>query len=103
MAKAFAEEMALPPGMRVLTDPKREAYRLAGFRRGLWSTLMPRAVLDNLRARRKGYAQTKIAGDPLQQGGTLVVAPDGEVIFRYASVRPSDRPRPEQVVLAVAG
>jgi len=101
MAKAFAQEMALPPGMRVLTDPKREAYRLAGFRHGLWSTLAPAAILDNLRARKKGFRQTKTAGDPLQQGGTLVIAPGGEILFRHASARQGDHPPPEQVVAAL--
>jgi AhpC/TSA antioxidant enzyme len=96
MAKAFARRMELAD-TEVLTDPRRESYRLAGFRRGFWATLGPRALwklVPNLRR----FGARRIQGDPWQQGGTLVVAKRGEVLFRYVSAHQGDRPDPREVV-----
>jgi hypothetical protein len=101
MAKAFAQRMDLGADTRVLTDPRRESYRLAGFRRGVWATLGPRALcklVPNLRR----FGARRIQGDPWQQGGTLVVAKAGEVLFRYVSAHQGDRPDPREVVAALA-
>jgi hypothetical protein len=103
MAKAFAEKMDLPRDLPVLSDPKREAYELAGFTRSLGSTFSLRALFNHLRARRKGFRQGKVAGDPWQQGGTLIVAPSGEVLFEYRSEGPGDHAAPERLVAALRG
>jgi AhpC/TSA antioxidant enzyme len=100
MAKAFARRMGLGDETLVLTDPRRESYRRAGFRRGLFATLGPQTWRNILRAvRRFGVRRTQ--GDPWQQGGTLVVARGGEVLFRYASAHQGDRPQPRDVVAAL--
>lgn len=100
MAKSFARRMELGPDTLLLTDPRRESYRHAGFRRGLWATLGPRALLKLLPALRR-FGARRIQGDPWQQGGTLVVAKGGEVLFRYASQHQGDRPRPLDVLAAL--
>ncbi len=102
MAKGFVERLKLAGEARVLTDPKRQSYRLAGFRRGVWATLGPRALVNLLRALRKGLGTGKIEGDAWQQGGALVVARGGEVLFRYASARQGDHAAPEKLVAALA-
>src|SRR6266852_5222146 len=102
MAKGFVERLKLAGEARVLTDPKRQSYRLAGFRRGVWATLGPRALANLLPALRKGLANGKIEGDAWQQGGALVVARGGEVLFRYASARQGDHASPEKLVAAIA-
>ncbi|TMA22800.1 MAG: hypothetical protein E6J85_03645 [Deltaproteobacteria bacterium] len=103
MAKAFSERMGLPKDLPVLSDPKREAYQLAGFTRSIGSTFSLRALFNHLRARRKGFRQGRLAGDPWQQGGTLIVAPSGEVLFEYRSKGPGDHAAPERLVAALRG
>src|SRR2546425_7991367 len=102
MAKGFVQRLGLSGEARVLTDPRRESYRLAGFRRGVWATLGPRALRNLFRAMRKRLGTGRIEGDAWQQGGTLIVAPDGEVLFRHAGAHQGDHPSPERLVAALA-
>src|SRR2546421_10825009 len=90
MAKGFVERLGLSGEARVLTDPKRQSYRLAGFRRGGWATLGPRALVNLFRALRKRLGTGKIAGGGSQHGGRLVVAPGGEVRLPHASAQQGD-------------
>jgi AhpC/TSA antioxidant enzyme len=101
MAKAFVDRLKLAGEARVLTDPGRASYRLAGFRRGVWATLGPRALVNLFRALRKRLGTGKIEGDAWQQGGTLVLDRGGEVLFRYASTHQGDHPPPERLVAAL--
>lgn len=100
MAKAFAKRMELAPGTTLLTDPKRESYRRAGFRRGFLATLGPRALVKLTPALVR-FGLRPIQGDPWQQGGTLVIAKGGDVLFRYVSAHQGDRPAPRDVVSAL--
>ena len=101
MAKGFVDRLKLAGEARVLTDPGRASYRLAGFRRGVWATLGPRALVNLLRALRKHLGTGKIEGDAWQQGGSLVVARGGEVLFRYASRHQGDHVAPQKLVAAL--
>ena len=101
MAKGFVDRLKLTGEARVLTDPRRQSYRLAGFRRSLWSTLGPPALVNLFCALRKRLGTGKIEGDPWQQGGSLVVGRGGEVLFRYASHYQGDHVRPEKLVAAL--
>lgn len=100
MAKAFAQRMELGPDTLLLTDPRRESYRKAGFRRGFCATLGPRGLAKLVPALLR-FGPRRIQGDPWQQGGTLVLAKGGEVLFRYVSTHQGDRPRPRDVVAAL--
>ena len=101
MAKGFVDRLKLAGEARVLTDPRRLSYRLAGFRRGLWSTLGPPALVNLFRALRKRLGTGKIEGDPWQQGGSLVVGRGGEALFRYTSRHQGDHVRPEKLLAAL--
>lgn len=68
----------------VLVDGPRATFRAAGMRRSLWSTLHWRLLANARRAMRAGFRQTKVQGDPWQQGGVLVLGPKGE--RRHAAV-----------------
>jgi hypothetical protein len=59
--------------------------------------------LAGLRARRAGFRQTKVEGDPWQLGGTLVVAPGDRVLYAYANRSPQDEAPVEDVLDALAG
>ena len=79
MAAAFAGEIG--GGIAMYSDEDRASFRAAGARRGLGSVLSPRAFRNYWRAWRGGHRQTRIQGDPTQQGGVLVVSPDGELLY----------------------
>lgn len=82
MAGAFAREVAGPHP--VLCDSTRAAFAAARMRHGLASVLHPRAVLNAWRALRAGFRQTRVQGDPWQQGGVLVF--DGKGSLLHAAV-----------------
>ncbi len=70
---------------RILSDPKRATYEAAGLKRGIGSTFNARSMLGGLRAYTAGHRQAGVQGDPWQQGGALVVAPDGPVLLHHVS------------------
>ena len=94
-AKDFKEEFSLP--FPVLTDPELEAFRAAGLRRDLGSTLNPRLLVNAVRALRAGHRQTGVQGDPWQQGGAFVITPAGEVRLRHVSQVAGDHADPAQI------
>lgn len=101
MAKAFAAHAGLPESVTLLTDPTRQSYLAAGLKRGVLMTLGPRGWLAFIRTLKKGFRQGRTAGDPWQQGGALVLGKDGQVLYRYVSVGPSDQADPRALVAAL--
>jgi len=77
MAAGFAREHAGP--WPVFTDPERGLYRAAGLRRSLGASLHWRLLKNAWRALRGGFRQGRVAGDPWQQGGVLVLDAAGKV------------------------
>jgi len=101
-AKSWAEHVGFPPGVQVLTDPSRKAYDLAGFKRSVVLTLFnPASLARFVRANLHGFRQGRVAGDPWQQGGALVVAPSGKVTYRYVGFGPGDQPSPGKLLEAL--
>jgi hypothetical protein len=49
----------------------------------------------------KGFRQTKTQGTALQNGGVFVIAPSGEMPYRYISDFAGDHPDPEKPVAAL--
>ncbi len=99
MADDFINEQKLTN--TVWTDPKRESYRLLGFKRG-WKTFLSLPMWAyGVKAFAAGFRQTKTKGDPVQQGGVLVVRRGGELVYAYASATAGDHP-PIATVLAKA-
>lgn len=101
MAKNFAEQAGLPAGVTLLTDPSLKSYSEAGLKRSALLTLGPRGWLPYLQTMRRGFRQGRLAGDPWQQGGALVIAPSGEVLHRFVSARPSDLPSADALLGAL--
>jgi peroxiredoxin len=95
-ARTFRDRHELP--MTVLTDPPRQAYASAGMRRGGATILRPQVLLAALRAYSAGFRQDGVAGDPLQQGGVVVVGSDGTERYRYVSRYAGDHPSPETIL-----
>ncbi len=90
-ARAFRDKSDLE-GVLVLSDEPLASYKLAGFRRGALSTFSPRAMLNYARAVAAGFRQGKTQGDPMQQGGVMVVDAAEKVRYRYASRVGGDHP-----------
>jgi hypothetical protein len=82
-ARAFRARQGTSFG--ILTDPSRQAYCAVGMRRSLLSVLTPGVFWRSLRAFVRGFRQTGVAGDPLQQGGVVVMAPGGRELYRFIS------------------
>jgi hypothetical protein len=99
---AMAEDFVAQFGVRfpVYTDPSREAFRRAGLVRrfgiGVKSLGLARRALS------AGHRQGRTQGDPWQQGGVLVVAPSGEVLWRHADSGVGDHGDPADALRALA-
>jgi len=78
--------------VEVLTDPTLAAYRAAGLARGTWATLGPVSLYQVARSMARGYAHARVQGDPLQQGGTLVVDHRGRLAFYHRNESAGDHP-----------
>jgi hypothetical protein len=98
MAAAFRERLGLDAPIWV--DRHRRTYQHLGFKRGLFNTLGPKSVLHYLRSFRKGFRQGRTQGDPLQQGGVVVVRKGGQPVYGYASAEGGDLPPTDQVIAA---
>lgn len=86
----------------VLADPELLVYRALGTRRGLRSSLSPRAAWHAVRAWRRGFRQTETRGDALQQGAVAIVLPVGAVAWSYRSAVAGDHPAPAVVLGSLA-
>jgi hypothetical protein len=87
----------------IYTDPSLETFRTAQLKRGVGKTLDPRGLGKGISAFMKGHRQGRTQGDPWQQGGVLVIAPSGDVLWHHASERPGDNASAEQIVEALRG
>lgn len=85
----------------VYTDPSLEVYKAAGLRRGVFTVIHPRAAIAALGALRGGFKQGATQGDQLQQGGVVVVAPSGEVVWAHVSEYAGDNADPDAIVAAL--
>ena len=88
-------------GLRILTDPELSSFRAAGLERGMLRTLNPRSAAGALRAFRGGHRQKGVAGDPWQQGGTLVLGPHGVCRYHHVSKATADHAPVHEVLAAV--
>ncbi len=89
----------------VLTDPTLAAYRAAGLVRSAWSTFRPVSLYRVARAMALGHPHDRPLGDPLQQGGTLLVDRGGRLAFYHRNESVGDHSPPVELVdaaLAVA-
>ena len=94
--RGFKDRMGLD--VPVFSDEKRTSYKALQMKRGL-STLLDPRIFKNFLAPFK-YRQRKTMGDPLQQGGVVVVRRDGQMPFKHISQFAGDHPKPEAVVEA---
>jgi len=100
-ARAFRDEHQID--FPVLVDAERRAYRAAGFTEANLLHIFRR---DNFkwrsRAKSGGHCQTKLGANPMQLGGTLVIAPDERVLLEYPSKTFGDTASNELILSALA-
>ncbi len=83
------------------TDPSLAVYRAVELRSGLRTVLTPGALSRTVGALRRGFRQGSTQGSALQQGGVLVVARDGRVLWRHVSSGPGDNATAAEIIAAV--
>ena len=66
-----------------------------------WSALTIGTVVRTVGAFRRGFRQGRTRGPALQQGGTLVVARSGAVLFRHISEGPGDNASVDTIVASL--
>lgn len=97
MASDFVERFGV--GFDVYTDPRRETYEAAGFVRKLRITTS--GLKAAFRALKGGHIQGRTRGDPMQQGGVLVLAADGSQLFFHVDSEAGDHASVDDVVGAI--
>jgi len=81
----------------IYTDPSLEVYNAAQLKRGLGTMLKVGAAAATIGSLRRGFRQGKTQGDATQQGGVLVIAPDGRILYHHISAYPGDNASPDTV------
>lgn len=84
------------------TDPSLAAYRAAELLAGLRTVLTLGTVRRTIGAMRRGFRQGRTQGSALQQGGVLVIAPGGHVLWRQVSAGPGDNATAAEIVAATS-
>jgi len=87
----------------VLADEQRVSYKAAGAKMANATELAgPRSVWKGLLAgARSRKIQTRTIGDSAQLGGSLVVGPDGDVVWSHMSANAGDNASPQEILAAV--
>jgi len=99
-AKGFREATRYEGPLFV--DGEGAAYRAVSLKRlKLWRLMSPRMIGNALRAKKEGFRQGKVEGDPWQLGGTLVVAPGDRLVYRWRNTNADDDAPLDDVVAAL--
>jgi hypothetical protein len=86
---------------RLYVDPQLTSYDAAGLHRGNWRNFTPLSLGHAVRALAHGHMQGRTQGDLAQQGGAMVVAPGGKLLFAHASKVAGDNAAPEVLIAAL--
>ena len=89
----------------VLADNDRASYKAAGATKGsvgqlIGPSVVAKGVMTTLKTRKM---QTRTIGDPAQLGGSMVIAPDGSVVWSHMSKNAGDNAPPEEILAALPG
>jgi prostamide/prostaglandin F2alpha synthase len=98
MADDFRTTMRITAPIWV--DEKRVTYKQLQFSHGTASVLNVKSMLNAARALSKGHFQHRTQGNPVQNGGVLVVRKGGECLYAYASEVAGDMPKTAEVLAA---
>lgn len=75
-------------------DTKKQCYKKLGFKRlnvlSIFPSVLSKSSREALNKAKQENISGDFRGDGFQNGGTLVVAPGGEVLVSYRQENPSD-------------
>lgn len=83
----FKKDMNITNAL-VVTDPSREVFKAAGFRKGFSYFLNVKTIFAAVKIARSGFRQgeyIKEAGIHTQMGGVLVINKKSELVYHYIS------------------
>ncbi len=83
------------------TDPSLAVYRAAELRHGLRTVVNLGSIARSIGSFRRGFRQGRTQGSALQQGGVLVIATDGRVLWHHISDGPGDNATASTIAAAV--
>ena len=95
-ARGFKERLEVD--IPIFSDEKRVTYQALEMHRGVGTLLDPRMALKAAAIFK--YRQRKTMGDATQQGGVIVVRPDGTMPFKFLSRFPGDHAKADDIVAA---
>jgi hypothetical protein len=78
MAKDFAEQFGITAPL--YTDPSKASYSALGMSRKFG---VMKSLVRGARATAGGFRQGKTAGDPFQQGGVVLFAKGGDILWSH--------------------
>jgi hypothetical protein len=81
----------------IYTDPTLAVHKAAQLRRGVGTIFKLGGISASVGALRRGFRQGKVMGDSTQQGGVLVIAPDGRIVYHHISEHPGDNASPDEI------
>lgn len=99
-AKAFIEEEGVE--FPVYVDPGTRSYEHFGMKKGMFEVFNPKSLRHSQRARAAGFHQSRVRGDGLQNGGVVVVDPDGEIIYRHVEEEAGDLANLDEVIASLS-
>ena len=101
--QADAAEYVTDIGMPwpILVDEQRELYRAYGLERAKWYHLVgPRTLLAYVKEALRGTFPRRPVADTTQQGGDVLIDPDGVVRFHHVGAGSGYRPTVAQILEA---
>lgn len=98
-ARAFIDEVGVD--FPVFVDPSRMSYDAFGMRRGAREGMSLRTLRHGRRARKAGFRQTAVRGDPTQNGGVVVFNEGGDLVYVHVEAETGDLANLDDVIAAL--
>ena len=91
------------PDLEILADSDRKSYRAMGFGQATTSQLIgPKSLAKGFVRGASGVGVGRTIGDVGQLGGTIIVKPDGEIVWTHVMQDASDNPSIEELLEALS-
>ena len=90
------------PDLEILADSERKSYKAMGFPRASTAQLVgPKSLAKGLVRGASGVGVGRPIGDVAQLGGSVLVEPDGKIVWTHVQQDASDNPSVEELLEAL--
>ena len=90
------------PEVEILADDSRESYKAMGYPRASATQLVgPKSLMKGLPRGASGVGVGRAIGDVRQLGGTIIVSPEGEILWEQRMKDASDTPSIDELLEAL--